>query len=164
MLTAWINHGTGPFTLDYQYMILPSVPVASMSELIKQYEDEQVFSCISTNNHFQGTAWPTVKRASFVLWDNTTTSFTCNSESFQLTIKLTDTGLYLFSETTTDFSITASHPTRVNGSITVTVNRSGSGEGCTMQSDLNASTTKIELMLPTSNQLLGQSVTVTCTK
>ena len=164
MLTAWINHGTGPYTLDYQYMILPSVPVASMPELIKQYEDEQVFSCISTNNLFHGTAWRLTKRASFVLWDSMTTSFICNSQLFQLTAQLDDTGAYLFSETTTEFSITASHPTRVNGTISVTVNRLGSGEGCVMQSDPNASTTKVILMLPTSNQLLGQSVAVTCKK
>jgi hypothetical protein len=164
MLTAWINHGTGPYTLDYQYIILPNVSVNVMPELIKRYGEEKVFSCISTIKHLHGTAWPTLKRASFALWSNDTTSFSCNSQSFQLTVELNDAGIYMFNETDTEFSITASHPTRVDASIAVTVNRLGSGQGCVMQSDPNASTTKVTLMLPTSPQLLGQSVTVTCKK
>jgi hypothetical protein len=135
-----------------------------MPELIKRYDEEKVFSCISTNKHLHGTAWPTLKRASFTLWNNDTASFSCNSQSFQLTAELNDAGIFLFNETETEFSITASHPTRVNTSVAVIVNRLGSGQGCVMQFDSNASTTKVTLMLPTSPQLLGQSVTVTCKK
>lgn len=145
-------------------MILRSVSVNAMPELIKRYDEENVFSCISTNKYLHGTAWPTLKRTSFALWSNDTTSFSCNSQSFQLTAELNDAGIYMFNETDTEFSITASHPTRVDASIAVTVNRLGSGQGCVMQSDPNASTTKVTLMLPTSPQLLGQSVTVTCKK
>ncbi|UJR38526.1 hypothetical protein I4U23_031194 [Adineta vaga] len=125
---AWINHGIGPYILDYQYIIVPSVSVDAMSELVKHYNQEQIFSCISTNNLFHGTAWPTVKRTSFVLWDNTTTSFTCNSQVFQLTTQVND-------------AVAASHPTRVNGTLTIIVNRLGFGEGCVMQSAPNASIT-----------------------
>ncbi|CAF1461432.1 unnamed protein product, partial [Didymodactylos carnosus] len=75
MLTIWINHGVGPYTLDYGYIILPNVSLQSMPSVIKQYDQEQIFSCISTNRLFHGTMWPSLKRASFVLWDNITTTF-----------------------------------------------------------------------------------------
>ena len=105
MLTIWIDHGLGPYTLDYNYMILPNVSLESMPALIKQYDEEQVFSCISTNNLFHGTMWPSLKRASFVLWDNITTTFSCKSPLFEINIELSDAGAYLFSETETDFTI-----------------------------------------------------------
>ena len=164
MLTAWVDHGIGPYTLDYQYIVLPNVIVDAMPELIKRYEDEKVFSCISTNELVHATAWPSLKRASFVLWENASASFSCNSPSFQLTVELANTGIFLFNETETEFSITASHPTHHNNSIAVTVNRLGSGEGCTIQSHSNPSTTKVTLQLPTSPELVGKSVSVTCKK
>jgi hypothetical protein len=68
MLTLAINHGVDPFTLDYNYMILPNVSLQSMPRVIKQYEEEQVFVCMSINDHFHGTMWPPLVRASFVLW------------------------------------------------------------------------------------------------
>jgi hypothetical protein len=49
MLTLWIDHGLGPFTLDYRYIIVPNVNVESMPSLIKRYDEEQIFSCVSTN-------------------------------------------------------------------------------------------------------------------
>jgi hypothetical protein len=162
MLTIWLNHGKGPYTLDYSYMILPNVSLESIPVLIKQYQEEQVFSCISTNNQFHGTMWPSLKRASLVLWDNITTTFSCQSPLFQLTIQLSDAGAYLFSETATDFTLTASHPTRVGGTVKLMVDRSGSGEGCVASSD--ASNTNVVLSLPSSPQLLGASVNVTCKK
>jgi hypothetical protein len=165
MLTLWLNHGRGPYILDYNYMILPNVSLASMPALVKQYEEEQVFSCMSTNNLFHGTMWPSLKRASFVLWDNITTTFSCQSPLFQLTIQLNDAGAYLFSETTNDFTVTASHPIRTNGAVTMTVNRIGYGNGCVVvSSDINASSTNVRLILPTSPELLGASVNVTCKK
>ena len=36
---------------------------------------------------------------------------------------------------TTDFTVTVSHPTRVNGTVTITVDRVGFGEGCAALSD-----------------------------
>jgi chondroitin AC lyase len=162
ILTIWLNHGQGPYTLDYNYMILPNVSLESIPALIKQYTEEQVFSCISTNNQFHGTMWPSLKRASFVLWDNITTTFSCQSPLFQLTIQLSDAGAYLFSETTTDFTLTASHPTCVGGTVKLMVDRSGSGEGCV--ASLDASNTNVVLSLPSSSQLLGASVNVTCKK
>jgi hypothetical protein len=103
-----------------------------------------------------------LKRASFVLWDNITTTFSCQSPLFQLTIELSDAGAYLFSETATDFTLTASHPIRVGGTIKLMVDRKGSGEGCVASSD--ASNTNVSLSLPSLPELLGASVNVTCKK
>jgi hypothetical protein len=161
LLTIWINHGKGPYKLDYNYMIVPNISLEMMPAIVKQYDEEQIFSCISTNNQFHGTMWPSLKRASFVLWDNITTTFSCNSSSaFQLTIQVADAGAYLFSETTTDFTITASQPIRVNGKMSILVNRIGYGQGC----NLASSYTNMTLTLPTSPELQGASVNVTCKK
>jgi hypothetical protein len=161
MVTLYINHGLGPYTnLDYNYMVLPNVTLESMPSLIKRYDEEQVFACTSTNNLFHGTMWPTLKRAAFVLWDNVTTTFSCKSPTFNLNIELSDAGAYLFSETETDFTMTTSHPTRVKGILKATVDRVGHGESCTVSS----STTNVVLALPSSSQLLGASLNVTCKK
>ena len=48
-LTIWIDHGEGPYTLDYNYMIIPQMSLETMSSIIKIYEEEQIFSCLSTN-------------------------------------------------------------------------------------------------------------------
>jgi chondroitin AC lyase len=164
LLTMWINHGQGPYKLDYSYMIVPNVSLEMMPTVVKQYDEEQIFSCISTNNQFHGTMWPTLKRASFVLWDNITTTFSCNNSAFQLTIQVTDAGAYLFSETTTDFTVTASHPIRLNGKMSIAVDRIGYGNGCTLWSYENQSYTNMTLILPTSSELQGASVNVTCSK
>jgi hypothetical protein len=83
---------------------------------------------------------------------------------FEITIQLSDAGAYLYSETATDFTVSASHPMRVNGRMKVTVDRVGSGEGCAVLSDVNAKTTDVTLTLPSSKDLLGASVNVTCKK
>jgi hypothetical protein len=163
-LTIWINHGVGPYTLDYGYMILPNVSLGSMPILIKQYDQEEIFSCISTNSLFHGTMWPKLKRASFVLWDNITTTFSCKSPLFEINIQLSDAGAYLYSETATDFTLTASHPIRMNNILRMKVNRIGHGVGCTLSSDANGSVTNVALALPSSPDLLGASVSVTCRK
>ena len=165
MLTIWIDHGFGPYnTLDYNYMILPNVSLQSTPSVIKQYSDEQVFECISTNNRFHGTMWPSLKRASFVLWDNVATKFSCKSPSFEIDIEVSDAGAYLYSETETDFTITASHPTRLGSTLKVNVDRVGSGPGCSTSQDTNASTTNVTLSLPSAGNYLGASVNVTCEK
>jgi hypothetical protein len=107
---------------------------------------------------------PKLKRASFVLWDNITTKFTCQSPLFKLTIQLSDAGAYLFTETINDFSITASHPIRVHGNLMITVDRVGYGQGYIKSSNANLSSTNVTLALPSSSQLLGASVTVLCKK
>jgi hypothetical protein len=163
-LTIWINHGVGPYTLDYNYMILPHISRESIPALIKQYDEEQVFSCVPTSKLFHGTMWPRLKRASFVLWDSVTTTFSCKSPLFQINIELNDAGAYLFSETESDFTVTASHPTRVGGNVKVTVDRVGSGEGCSALWGDNAQTTDVTLALPSSGDFLGASVNVKCKK
>ena len=163
-LTMWLEHGRGPYTLDYQYMILPNVSLESMPKVIQQYDDEQIFSCISTNKLFHGTVWPTLKHASFVLWDNVTTTFSCKSSLFEINLELNDAGAYLFSETDNDFTVTASHPMRVNDTVKVVVDRIGYGEDCTASVDANTSATTVTLRLPSSPQLLGASVNTKCKK
>jgi chondroitin AC lyase len=164
MLTIWINHGLGPYILDYGYFILPNVSLESIPTLIKQYDEEQIFSCISTNKLFHGTMWPSLKRASFVLWDNITTTFSCQSSLFNVTVQLSDAGAYLFSETTTDFTIAASHPIRVNGTVKVTVDRVGDGDGCNIWSHGNVFNTNVTVIIPSSAEQLGASVNITCKK
>jgi chondroitin AC lyase len=162
VLTIWINHGLGPYTLDYNYMILPNVSLESMPTIIRQYADEQVFSCVSTNNWFHGTMWPALKRASFVLWENITTTFSCKSSLFQINIELSDAGAYLFTETETDFTVTASHPTRTTGNLKVTVDRLGSGQACSPLWKDNEQKTDVTLTLPSAKDLLGASVSIRC--
>ena len=70
----------GPYNLDYNYMILLNVSLESMPRLIKQYDEKQMFVCISNNGNFQGTVWSALKRASFVLWDDNVTTFSCDSQ------------------------------------------------------------------------------------
>jgi chondroitin AC lyase len=164
MVTLSINHGLGPYTLDYNYMIVPNVSLESMPSLIQKYNEEQVFACISTNGVFHGTMWPTLKRAAFVLWDNATTTFSCKSPTFNLNIELSDAGAYLYRESETDFTVTASHPTRVHGNVKITVDRVGHGEGCTVSSNIDAITTNVVLTLPLLPEYLGASVDVTCKK
>ena len=167
VLTIWINHGVGPYVLDYNYMILPNVSLETIPSVIKQYTEEQVFSCVSTNDNFHGTMWPSLKRASFVLWKNVTTTFSCKNPLFEISIQVTDAGVYLFSENATSFTLTASHPTRLAGTVKVTVDRVGSGKGCTSSSSSssdNVGTTDVTLSLPSSDVYLGASVNVTCEK
>jgi chondroitin AC lyase len=159
--TVWIDHGLGPYTRDYSYMILPNVNVQSMPDIIQRYDNENIFSCLSNNDHFHGVAWPSLQRASFVLWDNISTTFSCQSSSFKLTAKLQNDGLYLFNETSTDFSVTVSHPTRINDNVTITVDRVGFGPGCKA---LSGFTTDVTIALPSITLYQGSSVTVTCKK
>ena len=164
VLTIWINHGIGSRNLDYNYMILPNVSLEAIPSVIKQYTEEQVFECISTNANFHGTMWPSLKRASFVLWDNVTTTFSCKSPLFELNIQLSDAGAYLYSENATSFTVTGSHPMRVGGSVKVNVDRVGTGEGCMASWGVNVGTTDVTLSLPSSSDYLGASVNVTCKK
>jgi hypothetical protein len=99
-----------------------------------------------------------------VLWDNVSTTFSCKSPLFEINAELNDAGVYLFSETDNAFIITASHPTRVNGTVKVSVDRTGYGEGCTRLVDAGVRTTTVTLTLPASPQLLGASVSTQCKK
>ena len=164
ILTLYINHGVGPYTLDYNYMLLPNVSLESVPTLIKKYDEEQVFACISTNHTFHGTMWPTLRRAAFVVWSYHLTTFSCLSPTFNLNITLANVGAFLFSETDEDFTLTASYPERLTGYLNVTVGRVGYGEGCSVSSDVDATKTKVSLMLPTTPELIGMSVNVTCKK
>ena len=164
MVTLYLNHGLGPYAVNYNYVILPNVTLESMPTLIKRYEEEQVFACISSTGVFHGTMWPTLKRAAFVLWVNESTTFSCKSPTFNLNITLFNTATFLYSETDTDFTLTASNPIRTNGVLTVAVDRMGVGEGCASSLDMNEPRTNVTLVIPTELQLLGSSVNVTCKK
>ncbi len=164
IVTIAINHGVGPYALDYNYMILPNVSLESVPAVIRQYNEEQVFSCVSNNSRFHGTVWPSLKRAAFVLWEDITTTFSCKSPSFEINIEFSSSGAYLFSESATDFTVTASHPMRVAGNVKVIVDRVGTGEGCSASGDDDAQTTYVTVPLPSDGQFLGASVNVTCKK
>ncbi|CAF4070016.1 unnamed protein product, partial [Rotaria magnacalcarata] len=98
-VAIWLDHGLGPHTRNYSYIILPNVKVQSMPELIKRYNDDEIFSCISNQDLLHAMAWPTLQRVSI------------------------------------DY-----------------------GQGCIVLSDF---TTNVTVALPSSDQLLGASVTVT---
>ncbi|CAF1007349.1 unnamed protein product [Rotaria magnacalcarata] len=66
-VAIWLDHGLGPHTRNYSYIILPNVKVQSMPELIKRYNDDEIFSCISNQDLLHAMAWPTLQRVSFVL-------------------------------------------------------------------------------------------------
>lgn len=163
-LTIWIDHGKGPFTLDYNYIIVPQMSLETMSSIIKIYEEEQVFSCLSTNKFFHGTMWPRLQRASFVLWENVTTTFSCKSPLFEVNIEINDAGAYIYSENATDFTVTISQPMRLNRTMNLKVDRLGTGEGCVVSNNLYGSSTNVTLVLPSSPEFLGAPVSVSCKK
>ena len=160
-VNIWIDHGIGLFTHDYNYAIVPSIIRQSLPQLISIFENEHIFDCISNQDNFHAMTWPSLQRASFALWNNLTINYSCRSTLFSLNVQLTDAGVYLFNETTKQFSITASHPTRFNTSLTINIDRLGSGIGCNKLAD---GTTNVTIVLPSSDQYLGQSITVTCQK
>jgi hypothetical protein len=164
MLTLAIDHGVGPYSLNYNYMIVPNVSLESMPRVIEQYEEEQVFACMSTNSTFHGTIWPTLKRASFILWSDSSTIFSCKSPTFDINIQLHHSGVYIFRETETDFTLTVSHPVRSNVTLNVVVDRVGYGQGCAASSYMNAVATNMTVMLPPTRALLDTAVNVTCKK
>ena len=166
ILTLAINHGVGPFNnLDYNYMILPNVSLESIPSLIKQYEEEQVFACVSSDGHFHGTVWPSLKKASFVLWDDNATTFACKSPMFEINIQLFRSGAYMFSETATSFTLTTTHAKRWNSTTHAIVDRAGYGAGCSAASSyMDAKSTNMTVMLPPLRALIGASVNVTCKK
>jgi hypothetical protein len=82
-------------------MIVLDVTLESMPVIIKNYDEEHE------------TTWPALKRGAFVLWDDITTTFSCESSTFELNMELSDAGAHLFSESKSDSTLTTSHPTRV---------------------------------------------------
>ncbi|CAF3473476.1 unnamed protein product [Rotaria socialis] len=146
---------------SFRYTTKTSDNVQSMPELIKRYNDDEIFSCISNQDLFHAMAWLTLRRVSFVLRNNTTTVFSSQNSFFKINARLNDAGAYLFNEATNDFSATVSHPTRINRIVTINIDRIGYGQGCIVLSDL---TTNVMIALPSSDPLLGASVTVTCKK
>lgn len=157
----WIDHGLGPFLQDYSYMIIPSKAIDEFLTLINDFESDSLFSCVSNNDTFHAVSWPSLQRSSFVNWNNSAVYYSCQSSSYTTKVILYSDGAYLINETSSSFSITASHPSRVNESLKVNINRSGQGINCERLPD---GTTDVTIDLPSSPQYLGQSVTVTCQK
>jgi chondroitin AC lyase len=164
MLTLAIDHGVGPYSLNYNYIVVPNVSFDSMPRLIEQYEEIQVFACMSTSSTFHGTMWPTLKRASFVLWSDSATIFSCKSPIFEINIQLSHSGAYVFSETETDFTLTISNPIHWNITLNAVVDRVGYGQGCAASSYMDATATNMTVMLPPIRALLDTAVNVTCKK
>lgn len=167
MVTIYISHGMGPFlNRDYNYMILPNVSLESMPALIKKYEEEEVFACVLMNSTApaHGTVWPSLKRAMFVTWGNRSTTFLCQTRTFSLNMTIAYGGMYMFSETESDFTITAFNPLRTMGHLNVTVDREGYGQNCGPVSYNGTIGTNAMVFLPTDNVYLGASMNVSCKK
>ena len=63
-------------------------------------------------------------------------------------------GLYIFSGTDNDFTITALNPMRVNGHLNVTVDRQGYGDNCMILSNENVVETNVIVYLPTAKMFI----------
>ena len=74
-----------------------------------------------------------------------TTTFSCKSPLFEISLELTNACVYLFSETDTDFTLSVSRLVRVNETMKVSLARVEYGEGCIVSSNMNSSQTDIVL-------------------
>lgn len=91
--------------------------------------------------------------------------FSWKSPPFDIYIQLSRSGTYIFSETTTDFTLTASHYKCYHNTVNAIVDRVGHGEGCsTTSSYIDATQTNMTTRLPSTRERLGASVNVTCKK
>jgi len=70
----------------------------------------------------------------------------------------------LISETDTHFTITVSHPTRINDTIIIILDRIGCVQECQISSYINISTTNVIFTLSSLSELLGTSVNVSYNK
>jgi hypothetical protein len=59
----------------------------------------------------------------------------CQSSFFKINGRLNDAAVYLFNETSTEFSITVSHPIRINSTVTINIDRTEYGQGCVAGSE-----------------------------
>jgi hypothetical protein len=99
------------------------------------------------------------------LWDNNATTFACKSPTFEINIQLSRSGVYLFSETEADFTLTASYPKHYNTTINAIGDRVGHGEECSsVSSYMDATATNMTIRLPPTRAWIAASVNVTCKK
>lgn len=178
LLTAVINHGRGPTKdpLTYRYMIVPNVSVETMQELWNHYlllaNSAYIADLpVSTNKsiYLHGTCNSFLRRASLVRFDYkafvvTGTFFNCTDMS--LSFYMEQAGLIMFSENSNSFTITATHPTLVGGTLAISVNRpSVNNAECTKDMRWGTSNgTQVLIYLPSDKNLQGMSVSVTCMK
>jgi hypothetical protein len=142
-------------TSNVQLIHIGESNIGYVLQLQQQYDSVGVQVGVRSGNYdIIGVLNQNVTARMIILWDNITTTFSFKSPTFNLNIELSDAGAYIFSETRTDFTLIASHPMRVNGTLKVTVDRVGSGEGCAASFDTNLSTTNVTLVLLSSSEQL----------
>ncbi|CAF1367704.1 unnamed protein product [Adineta ricciae] len=176
ILTAVIIHGRGPTIepFSYKYMITPNITVEEMTRYWERYlvlgNHAQALTVTQSQGeplYLHGTCDPFLQRASVLLFDKnflngSTTYYNCSSMS--LSIYLEQPGAILFSENADSFTITAAHPTVATGTFAVNVNRASSATSQCTNSWNFENGTRVLISLPGDPQLLGKSVSVTCTK
>ncbi|CAF1422917.1 unnamed protein product [Adineta ricciae] len=176
ILTVVIIHGRGPTIepFSYKYMITPNITVEEMTQYWKHYlvlgNNAQALTFTQSQGeplYLHGTCDSLLQRASVLLFDKnflngSTTYYNCSSMS--LSIYLEQPGAILFSENTDSFTITAAHPTMATGTFVVNVNRASSATSQCTNSWNFENGTRVLISLPGDPQLLGKSVSVTCTK
>ena len=159
-VTSWISHGKGRFrNQTSQYSVLPNVTAEQMRAAVQRLQAE--VACVINAPLLHGLAVPSMRRAWLVVYPGLNGTFACDNASggWNLTMAAS-AGLYLFEETDSNFTVTASIPyVGVSRAAQVRVNRRGSGAGCTSM----GGETMVSIPWATG-QLLGKSVQVTCAK
>jgi hypothetical protein len=178
LLTAAIVHGRGPTneSLSYTYMIIPNVTINDMLSFLNRYilltdntytlEQRQYDDTIL---HMHGTCDPAVQRASILLFNDASAvgnGVYYNCSGLSLSVYMERAGAFLYSENSNSFTVTAAHPILSQGTISISINRdSMTTAECTNDMRWRSQPgTQILLTLPSSNELLGMSVSVTCMK
>lgn len=166
ILTATIVHGRGPTKegFSYKYIIVPNVTVEIIATLWEHYS--LLASNAYTSVSLHGTCNPSVGRATVLVFDGLDSETYYNCTAMSLSIYMEQPGGILFSEDSDSFTVTASHPTLAEGILAVDINRASTvSSECTSTDRWHSSTgTRVLLPLPGNQELLGQSVSVTCKK
>ncbi len=178
LLTAAIVHGKGPTTepLSYKYTIMPNVTVDAIPALWNRYiswtDSAYALKQSQSDNttlYLHGSCDPFAQRASILLFDNASIAgggayYNCSGLS--LSFYLEQAGAFLYSEDSDSFTVTASHPTRAEGILAISVNRDSiTTEGCRRDTRWSSQAgTLVMITLPGSSELLGMSVSITCKK
>ena len=158
LLIVTIIHSRGP-TIDplrYKYTIIPNVTVDAVSLLWNQLRPQSAYTTL----YLHGSCDPSVQRASVVLFEDASvadggTYYNCTSMG--LKFYLEQAGAFLYSEDFDSFTVTASHPTRTQGTLSISVNRASvSSEGCNRDAHWDPQdATQILLSLPDNSEWLG---------
>jgi hypothetical protein len=176
LLTIATIHGRGPTStaLNYTYMILPNITIDRVPTLLNNdflsppnvYMLEQLQND-NSSIYLHGSCDSRVRQASVVLFNDTLSGGVYyNCSSLMLSMYVEQAGGYLYSENSTDFTITVAHPTLAQGTLVVSVNRASiSTMECMSDNHWGSQmSTRVSITLPGDSNLLGKSMSVTCKK